>query len=163
MDSTLELLRRLSEQEVDFIVVGGPAAVLHGSSMVTEDVDVCTSLTAESIPRILAALRDLHPRYRMNPRHPPVPDDPARLAGFKNLCVVTDVGQIDFLGEIAGIGEFDQVAQCATSVAVEGITCRVLTLDSRIVAKRAMGRPRDRQAVVEFEAIRERIRGRGSS
>ena len=160
MDSTLEFLKRLSDQQAEFVVVGGLAAVLHGSSMVTEDVDVCVPLTAENLPRILAALRDLHPRHRMNPRHPPVPDDAARLEGFKNLYVVTDIGQIDFLGEIAGIGGFESVAARTTTVEVEGVACRVLDLDSLIVAKRTIGRPRDIQAAIELEAIRERLRGR---
>ena len=54
------LLQRLSDAGIEFVVVGGVAAVLHGSSMVTRDLDVCASLTDANIRKLRAALHDLH-------------------------------------------------------------------------------------------------------
>ncbi len=102
MASTLDILKRLRNHGVEFVVVGGMAGVLHGSSMVTEDVDVCAPLDRQNMVKILAALAGLNPRFRMNPQRPPLPDNPDRLAGFKNLYLVTDFGQIDFLSEKTG-------------------------------------------------------------
>jgi hypothetical protein len=59
------LLQRLSDVGIDFVVVGGVAAVLHGSSMVTRDLDVCASLSGANIEKLRVALRDLHPLHRI--------------------------------------------------------------------------------------------------
>ena len=159
MASTLDFLKRLSEHGVEFVVVGGLAGVIHGSCLVTEDVDVCAPFDLPNLSKVVAAIRDLHPRHRMNPGHPPLPDDPASLVGFKNLYLVTDLGQIDFLSEITGVGDYAEVSHQTLAVELEGVSCRVLNLDALIRARRALGRPKDLQAAAELEAIRERVRG----
>src|SRR5437763_10977399 len=106
MDSMLQLLQRLSDAGVEFVVVGGFAAVAHGSSLVTKDVDVCTRFDLPNVTRILTALNGIHPRHRMRPDKLPLADEPARFEGFKNLYVLTDLGMIDFLGELPGWGTF---------------------------------------------------------
>lgn len=158
MASTLDLLKRLHEHGVQFVVVGGLAGVLHGSRMVTEDVDVCAPLTPENIPRIVASLCAVHPTFRMRPDHLALPDDPDKLAGFKNLYLATDLGPIDFLSEITGLGAYAQVSRRCITVDLEGMQCQVLDLDALIQAKRALGRPRDLQAAAELEVIRDRLR-----
>lgn len=156
MGSTLEILKRLCEQGVDFVVVGGLAGVAHGSSLVTEDLDVCTPMSSQNLSRILAALADLRPRWRMLPARPPLPSEPSKLESFKNLYILTDWGQVDFLSEIAGIGDYEKVAQHCVTLDISGASCRVLSLDALIEAKRTIGRPKDIQAAVELEAIRDR-------
>ena len=158
MASTLDLLKRLSDHRVECVVVGGVAGVAHGSSVVTEDVDVCAPLSADNLARIWAALGDLRPRWRMSPGRPPVPDDPNEVAGFKNLYLLTDLGQIDILSEISGVGAYDDVARHSIVVDLGGVTCRVLDIDALILTKKAMGRPKDLQTATELEAIRERVR-----
>ncbi len=160
MASTLDLLKRLTDHDVEFVVVGGMAGVAHGSSLVTQDIDLCAPLSQENLGRILSALAGLNPRWRMRPDRPPVPNDAARLKGFKNLYIATDLGQIDILGEISGVGEFAEVARQSISLDFGGIVCRVLGLDALITAKKALGRPRDIYAASELEAIRKRTRGR---
>ena len=77
MDSTLQILHRLNKSGVDYIVTGGMAAVLHGSAIATNDVDICISAEDESFRKIVAAFADVHPRYRTRPENPPVtPDHP---------------------------------------------------------------------------------------
>ena len=160
MASTLDLLKILASHDVDFVVGGGVAGVLHGSRLVTQDVDVCAPLTLENLTRILASLAGLNPRFRVAHENRPLPADPAALSGYKNLYLVTDLGQIDVLSEITGVGSYDEVASHTITVDLAGTGCRVLDLDTLIRAKRALNLPKDRQAIVELEAIRERISGR---
>jgi hypothetical protein len=158
MASTLDLLKRLSGHKVEFVIVGGVAGVLHGSSLVTRDLDICAPLTRENLARILMALSGLSPKFRMTPDKRPVSANPEDYVGYKNLYLLTDWGQLDILSEIMGLGEYDNVARHAITVDLGGIGCNVLDLDALILAKRSLDRPRDRQAVIELEAIRERLR-----
>jgi hypothetical protein len=61
------LLQRLSDAGIEFVVVGGVAAVLHGSSLVTRDLDVCAELSSQNLRKLRDALRDLHPVHRIGP------------------------------------------------------------------------------------------------
>jgi hypothetical protein len=58
------LLQRLCDAEIDFVVVGGFAAMLHGSSLLTRDLDVCAVLTRANVAKLREILRDLHPAHR---------------------------------------------------------------------------------------------------
>jgi hypothetical protein len=156
MASTLDLLRRLTDCKVEFVIVGGLAGVFHGSSVVTQDLDLCAPLHETNLARMLKALEGLEPRWRMRPEHPRLARDPADLAGFKNLYLLTRSGPLDVLSENSGLGTFDDVLRQSLQVEVSGISCRVLTIDALIRSKRALGRPRDLQVVTELEAIRER-------
>ncbi len=158
MASTLEILKRLTAHKVEFVVVGGMAGVAHGSSYVTEDVDVCAPFSPENLARIVEALRGLNPCWRMQPRRPPLQDDPAALSSFHNLYLVTELGQVDFLDEIMGVGSYEEVRKQSIEMQLGGAICRVIDLDSLIRAKRALGRAKDVPVAVELEAIRERLR-----
>lgn len=156
----LELLIRLIRSGADFTVIGGMAAVFHGSSIVTQDLDVCAPLDEHNLPRILEALRGINPRFRMHPQRPPLPDEPDRLKGFRNLCLTTDIGIIDILGEVSGLGEFPEAIAKSHPVELEpGISCPLLNLEALIAAKRAAGRPKDLRAVAELLVILARQRG----
>ena len=157
MVSTLDLLKRLNEHNVKYILVGGMACVVHGSHVVTQDVDICAPLTPENLSGLLAALAGSHPRFRMTSDLRPLPDLPEALAGFRNLYLITDLGQLDVLSEITGIGEYSAVERHTIQVDLEGSPCRVLDLDTLIAVKKAMNSPKDRHVVKELEAIRERL------
>lgn len=158
MAAILEILARLAEQEVEFVLVGGMAGVVHGSAVVTEDVDVCAPLDDSNLTRICAALGGLNPRWRMSPGKPAAPATAEALRGFKNIYWITDAGQIDILSDVSGIGDYTEVARHSVTIDLGGVRCRVLDLDTLIAAKRAMGRPKDLHAATELEAIRERLR-----
>ena len=157
MASILEFLRRMNEQGVRYVVIGRYAGIVHGAPLPTEDIDVCVPLDQENLRKILAALGDLHLRFRMRPDKPQVPTDPARLEGFKNLYLVSDIGRVDMLTEVTGIGTFDEVIRHAQVAEIEGQSFHVLNLDALILAKQAAGRRKDLRAVAELEAIRRRI------
>lgn len=162
MASTLEILRRLNQHEVEYVLVGGMAGVLYGSSLVTEDVDVCTPFEPKNLAKIVSALGDLNPRHRTNPNHPPMTPKAVDLAGFKNLYLITDLGQIDLLSEISGVGGYPEVSRHSIAANLRDLVCKVLDIDSLIRARRAVGRPKDLQAVAELEVIRRRLKGRAS-
>lgn len=132
------------------------AGAAYGSSIVTVDVDVCAPLDTQNVGRILEALRGLNPRMRMRPDRPPLPGDPGALIGLRNLYVVCDAGQVDFLGEITGVGPYEVVARSAISLDLGGFVCPVMGLEDLIRSKRAMGRPKDLRAAQELELILRR-------
>jgi hypothetical protein len=155
MDLNLQILRRLNDFQVEYVVVGGLAAVGHGSLQVTFDVDVCVSFEEPNLSRIVNCVRDINPRIRMRPDKMRMPDPLP--PGIKNLYLDTDLGTVDFLGEVSGIGGYAEAkAQSLILELAAGISCNVLDLDALIDAKRAAGRKKDRQHLLELEAIRKR-------
>ncbi len=69
----------------------------------------------------------------------------------------TDLGQLDLLGSLAGIGSYDEVKKHFIEVTIFGLPCPVLDIDSLIKTKKEVGRPKDLQVVLELEVIREKI------
>jgi predicted nucleotidyltransferase len=147
------LLRRLKDHGVEFVVIGGVAASLRGSPVVTYDVDVCAPMAEPNLTKILTALRDLRPRFRFRPDKMPVPQDPARLHGIKNLNLDTDWGTIDLLGELPNIGSFEDLADKTSLMDLGGFTCRVLDLETLLAAKKAAGREKDLPNILQLKAI----------
>jgi hypothetical protein len=160
MASTLDLLERLNKHAVEYVLVGGVAAVVHGSQLVTGDVDICAPFEAPNLAKIVAALSDLQAKFRMTLDRRPLPLDPQKLTGFKNLYLETSLGQLDILSEIAGVGTYHEVALHSVSLDLGGIVCRILDLDTLIQSKKALGRPRDLQSVIELEAIQQRLQSK---
>jgi hypothetical protein len=155
MQNLSELVRRLIAAEVEFVLVGGFAAVAHGVTLVTRDVDICCRFTEANLMRVQRAFADLHPVHRSRPDLP-LDLTPAQCATLKNLYLRTDLGAVDCLGEILGLGGFDQVASRGVEVDVPGGKCRVLALEALIRAKEAMGRDHDRITVKQLKEIQER-------
>jgi hypothetical protein len=141
-------------------VVGGFAAVAHGVTLLTQDIDICCPVTADNLMRLQAALADLHPVHRMPPERPPLRLTPDTATEFRNLYLETDWGQLDCLGEILGLGDYHQVLAQSLEIQLAGGPCRILTIDALIQAKRAMGRDKDRETILQLRAIQERTRGR---
>jgi predicted nucleotidyltransferase len=156
MQNLKELILRLNEAGCRFVVVGGFGAVSFGSSLVTRDVDVACDLSPENLLRVWQALQGLNPVHRMTPDRLPFTRDQAGRGDWNKLYLTTDLGQLDLLGEVKGIGGFEQCLANSESIPLGGTEIRVLTLDAMIRSKRAMGRPRDLHAALELEVIRER-------
>ena len=148
-------LRVLSEAKVNFIVVGAYAAVLQGSAQVTQDIDICYERTPENMKRLSAALRPHHPRLRGAPVGLPFVLDQKTLVQGMNFTFETDFGDIDLLGELSGVGQFQALARDAVSIDLDGVRIRVASLDAVIRSKRAAGRAKDLTTLPELEALRE--------
>ena len=151
------LLSRLIEHEVRFVIVGGFAAVAHGSTLVTQDIDICCDFSADNLLRIQKALADLHPVHRMTPQRLPLTLTETSCVGLKNLYLDTDCGQLDCIGEVTALGNFDECLRRSIEVEIGSHSCRLLSLSALIEAKEGMDRPRDREAALQLKAIRERI------
>ena len=155
MQNLAELIRRLIEAQVEFVLVGGFAAVSHGVLRSTRDVDICCRFSEANLMRIQKAFADL------NPAHFPRTDLPLQLtpelcAQLKNLYLKTDLGRVDCLGEVLGIGDFDEVAKHSIELELPAGECRVMDIDALIRAKEAMNRDHDRITVKELKEIKKR-------
>jgi len=148
-----DILGLLLAQGVEFVLVGGYAAVVHGASFITRDIDICVRFSPNNLAKLDAALRDLHPWHRMTPQHLPFVLDPEASTRWKNLYLATDWGEVDCLGAISGIGEFDVVLARSVEMDFSFGRCRVLDLEALIEAKQAMGRPHDLLTVTQLKAI----------
>jgi hypothetical protein len=152
------LLDRVIRAQVEFVVVGGFAAVAHGVSLPTQDIDVCCRFTPENLLKLQGAIVDLHPVHRMVPSRPSLSLTAEACAGLRNIYLDTDWGQLDCLGEVLGVGDYEDVVAQSISVELAGGVCRILSIDALIRAKEAMGRQRDLEAALQLRAIRERQR-----
>jgi hypothetical protein len=137
-----ELMRRLLVAEVDFVLTGGVAAWAHGSALITYDLDIAASWTAQNLHRLRAALEGLNPR--------PVAQPP-----LHDLSLLTDVGRLDVLRAVPPIGTFEDVEQRAEEMTMLDHQVRVIALDDLIAVKADMTHPKDRHQEHELRAIRE--------
>jgi hypothetical protein len=156
------MLRVLAEHRVDFIVVGGVAATLHGSARSTQDLDVVYARSVDNLTRLVAALRKHRPYLRGAPPGLPFSWDVVTLRHGLNFTLETDLGDLDILGEIAGGGGYDELRPHSVEFEAFGLRLRCLDLDTLIRVKRAAGRPRDLEAIAELRVIREERDKRGS-
>src|SRR5688572_24939003 len=116
MQNLSELLRRLIVGNVEVVLVGGFAAVAHGVTLVARVVDICCRFNESNLTRVQSAMADLHPVHRSRPDLP-LALTPAQCATLKNLYLKTDLGIVDCLGEVLGLGDYDKVA--AQSVEID--------------------------------------------
>lgn len=151
MDPLFELVRALGEAGVDYVLVGGMAAVVHGSPVVTPDIDVFVPSDEQTYRRILSLLRDVHPR---------VPLRAATVPSSQTLSLVTDVGSINIVGELPGVRSMADLAGRVELHDVGGFHCRVLELESLIGFAQASATAEDEFSLFHLLAIRSRLRKR---
>ena len=114
--------------QVDFVIIGGWSAALHGSvSGLTNLLELCYSRGSENLRLLAAALAPFHPRPRDFPAELPFVWDEATLRNGTIFTLVTDLGVIDLMAEVTGLGDFDQVRAC--SILVQAFDREVWTLD----------------------------------
>jgi hypothetical protein len=145
----------LGRAEVECVVVGGVAATLHGSSFATRDLDVCYNRSSPNLVRIAGALRSVNARLRGAPEDVPFILDEVTLSRGLNFTFKTDIGDIDLLGEMAGVGGYAEASDTADIMELFGYRFKVLSLPTLIAAKRAAGRTKDLLVLPELEAIYE--------
>jgi predicted nucleotidyltransferase len=134
------LIQRLCDADIAFVIVGGFAAMLHGSSLLTRDLDVCAVLTTENVEK-LSFLDNREPGVEV-----------------RNLYLRTDIGPVDVLSSVLGVGDFERVYSQSAEIELFGRKCRVISLDDLIRAKEALGREKDLLAVKELRAIKEKAK-----
>jgi hypothetical protein len=154
-----EIFATLTEHRVRYVVIGGLAAVLHGSPTVTADADICADRSPENLQHLSNALRDLHARVRSVSESDGVPFKPdvALLGRMKVLNLSTDLGDLDLAFEPAAFGGYEELAQNAVTVSVAGTAVAVASLDDVIRSKEAAGRPKDHATLPVLYGLRDEI------
>jgi hypothetical protein len=150
-------LRALVERGVRFVLIGGYAAALRGSPMMTGDVDICYARDLENLERLAAVLESLHARLRGAPEVAPFRLDARSPAAGDHFTFATAAGPIDCLGTPAGTDGFADLDASATDEDLDGLVVRVASLDDLIRMKRAADRPQDRIAVEWLSALRDEL------
>jgi predicted nucleotidyltransferase len=148
----------LAKHGVEYILVGGAAVVAHGSTLMTQDLDIVYRVERDNIIRLLAAFEELD-AYVFN--------DPRKLRfNFEHLnndghhLTETRAGRIDALGSIGVRSSlrYEHLNVDAIDLDVFGVTVRCISLERLLDVKRELGRPRDKAAVLELEAL-AKLRG----
>ena len=148
------LLRRLVEGGVDFVVIGGIAAVAHGSAAFTQDLDIAYAPEEENLERLGAVLVALGARLRGVTDDVPFIPDGRTLRRTRVLTLDTPDGPLDLLAGPDGAPAYAELRERAVKETVAGVEVMIASLDDLIAMKKAAGRRKDLVAVEELEAIR---------
>jgi hypothetical protein len=150
------LLTRLRANGLDFVIIGGVCVVFHGAPLATFDLDICCRFGEDNVNRIFAALSDLHPVHRLTVNKLPFELTRPHFSEFKNLYLQTDLGKLDCLSEVSGIGNYEQVLPRSVVAKFSYGEFRFLNIEALIASKEAAGRQHDLLAVRQLRAIKER-------
>jgi predicted nucleotidyltransferase len=150
-----QLLSLLTRGGVEFIIIGGAAATAHGSTRLTEDLDLVYRRTRENIPRLVSAFARTDPYLRGAPLGLPFKLDEQTVRNGLNFTLTTKLGPVDLFGEITGGGGYDDLLPHCVQLKLFDLECQCLGLQRLIQVKRAAGRPKDLDAIAELEAILE--------
>ncbi|HEY6805913.1 MAG TPA: hypothetical protein VI306_20195 [Pyrinomonadaceae bacterium] len=148
--------RLLGKFGIDCVIVGGVAATLYGSEIPTTDLDVCYSRSAANLQRVAEALQSVNAQLRNVPPDLPFLLDSETLRRGLNFTFTTDIGSIDLLGEVSGLGFYDNLLEDAVTYELFGYLFPVVNIEKLIIAKKAAGRPKDLLMIAELEALKER-------
>ncbi|MCC5867753.1 MAG: hypothetical protein JJU27_04500 [Gammaproteobacteria bacterium] len=153
-----EILEVLNQHEVEYIVVGGVAAVIHGAPTTTFDLDTLVRLDDANAERLLRALSQLEARFRehQNSIRPTIGDI---LAGG-HLLLMTRAGPLDVLGFIGEQQRYEDLLVVSSEIGMSMGSLRVLDLEALIAEKKRMGRTKDIAAVELLEEVLHHRAGR---
>jgi hypothetical protein len=151
----------LTDAGVEFAIIGGWSAIMHGSAYLTNDLDLCYSRTQANLRRLAGALAPYHPRPADFPLELPFVWDERTLHGGTVFTLDTDLGRIDLLAEVAGLGGWDEIRKGCVLLPAFDREVWTLDLPSLIRAKRAAGRPKDLLVLPELESLLDAASGSG--
>ena len=154
-DDFLELLKRLNDAGVNYVVIGGFASVLYGSAVVMEDMDIACDFNPENIIRLVKAISDLKPVHRMTSKKIPLKLTEADCKDLKNLYLDTNLGQLDCIGSVEGLGDFESVKTASHKIEIQGVSFNILNIEALIRTKKALGRAKDKLVALQLEALKD--------
>ena len=146
-------VQALTDAGVEFAIIGGWSAIMHGSAHLTNDLDLCYSRNPDNLRRLARALAPYHPRPADFPRELPFIWDDRTLHSGTVFTLDTDLGRIDLLAEVAGLGGWDEIRKGCVRLPAFDREVWTLDLPSLIRAKRAAGRPKDLLVLPELESL----------
>ena len=150
-----KVLRLLTENKIEFILIGGLAAIYHGSARLTQDVDVVYSRNSENLTRLFNALKPINPYLRDAPKNLPFIFDLETLKNGLNFTFVSDLGSIDLLGEVVGGGRYEDLIKNSIEIKMEENIFLCVNLEKLIELKRFAGRAKDLEAIAELELLKD--------
>jgi len=158
MENLNLLLKRLLDSRLDFVLIGGYAAVVHGSSQVTHDLDICAVVTESELEKLKIALKDLNPKHRMNKNFQPSLDElPKKGQRLDNYYLKTNSGVLDIISSVNPVGSFEDIKKNAIEIKIFDHTCKVISMEDLIKVKQAMTRDKDKIVLNELLALKKRI------
>jgi hypothetical protein len=154
-----EILRLLAAHDVEFVVVGMTAGILHGAPVTTVDVDVVHRRSAENVARLLRVLAELDATYRHDPRR--LRPRETHLVGPGHQLLSTTYGDLDCLGTIDQDRGYEELLDQTVEISLAGgLTVRVLSLPALIEAKERSGRPKDLAVLPVLRATLDEVKRR---
>lgn len=147
------IIAALIASGVRFVVIGGVAATIHGSARLTNDIDICYDASPDNIDRLVASLVRWHAYLRGVERGLPFELDARALRTTPIMTLTTDVGDIDLLDVVRGVGDYNAVAAASEPVVIGEVEFRALRLEALIASKRAIRRPKDVEHLIELDAL----------
>ncbi|MCE2804818.1 MAG: hypothetical protein LW700_06340 [Gemmataceae bacterium] len=147
------VLKALTAAHVEFILIGGLAAIVHGSARVTYDIDVLYNREADNLGRLASSLAPFFPYPRGAPKGLPFEWSKNKLQHGCNFTLVTTLGDIDLLGLVPGNGTYETILPNSQPITLAGSTFPVVSLSDLIHLKTAAGRPKDLEALAELEIL----------
>ncbi len=145
----------LVKHNVEFIVIGGQAETLFGSPRITYDIDLCYRRSQENLERLARALPELQPKLRGAPPDLPFVIDARALALGNNYTFKTNIIDLDLLGHVEPIGDYDAVARRASRIRVGLHDVLVIDLDDLIRIKEHIQRTKDSESLFQLRAIKK--------
>ena len=154
------ILRVLQEHRVDYVLIGALAATIHGSSLRTDDVDVCPRGDVANLESLAGALRAIEAK-EYDPHKGELVErewTATMLAGDRTWFLGTSAGRLDVVFEPSGTGGYRDLARRAVDMEIDGLQVRVASLEDVIRSKEAANRPRDRE---QLPTLRRLLEGPG--
>ena len=149
------ILRTLAAHQVRFLLIGGMAGVFHGSTTITQDLDICYAVDRADFERLASALLELGVRPRGMDPELPFRADAQTLRNGANFTFDSHAGPLDCLAEASGGFTYEKLLPASTIYPFEGLDVPVVSLDDLIRMKRAAGRNKDLIEVENLSALRE--------
>jgi hypothetical protein len=157
------LLRRLTDGQVDFVVVGGVAVIMQGASRFTKDLDICYSTETQNLDRLGIVLMSLKARLRGVEEDVPFIPDGRTLRHTQILTLTTPDGNLDLLVKPDGSPSYTALRTRASQVDLDGLTVHIASVDDMIAMKRASARAQDLVDLESLEIARRRQRSSGQT
>jgi hypothetical protein len=155
-----EIFQILAEEAVEYVLIGGLAAIVQGASLVTLDTDICFRQSLPNCERLTRALSRLESEIYPT-RTNLIPITAELLQTHRLVHLKTKLGRLDLIATVPGLGTFEDLVDGATSIELGDLTIPVLTLDQLIQAKSALSQPKDREHLDQLLAIRDIRREQG--
>jgi len=154
-----KIIEVLNEYNVAYVLIGGLAAIFHGSPVSTGDADICPKRSAENLQRLAAALRAMNAGIFS-------PDAPSKGHAFtcdatfldqmEMLNLATDYGRLDIAMTPSGTRGFDDLSKSAETFAIKNTDVPVASLADVIRSKEAAGRLKDQRTLPLLREIQDK-------